>query len=320
MQGVSPFQRILGEIPTTEPDQHLTRGTQSDTQEPDDRMPKAHRVNEFTCEAYRRLLQEPIPIDTPLLALLLAQSNIRIQEPVVVLGSKPIKESRMIDIASKLDMPASRTATADSQYLIIGQDGWTYEEVRELLEYRKGSTLRVYSQEMFLAYAMSGIDPLANISRVVEALAGHHPALRFLRKAFTFEWPSTDVVPSNSNKWLPENIFSDQETGFLKYEGYSVGKTGRPTANRRKILDYCYLHAIVPSVFPIDYASEWSDPGTSDRLRKLANCIAAFCRNAKKKNYPPLEAIKCWEDDLEYLRHRYYEGRYVFEWPHMEAW
>ena len=111
--------------------------------------------------------------------------------------------------------------------------------------------------------------------------------------------------------------------GYLKYAGYSVGQQGPPVRKRCEILDYCYQHGIVhPSVFPEWYVKEWGAPGTSARLRKMANCLNTFCENSEKQLSPLTESIENWKADLIYLRYKYYEGHYsdsggldFFEWP-----
>ena len=111
--------------------------------------------------------------------------------------------------------------------------------------------------------------------------------------------------------------------GYLKYKGYSVGQQGPPIGKRREILDDCYQHGIVPSsIFPEWYANEWGAPGTSARLRKMANCLNTFLETNEKKLTPSTEPIEDWKSDLAYLRSKYYEGNYsdsespgFFGWP-----
>lgn len=43
------------------------------------------------------------------------------------------------------------------------------------------------------------------------------------------------------------------------------------------------------------------------RLQKMANCIATFARNAKRRRYASMElAIAEWEEDLAYLKDKCY--------------
>ena len=280
-------------------------------------MNDSHKVSAFELYPYKCLIPNAISISPMLLAWLVLHRRLQLDGPAVVLGSHPVPEKDMVNFVSKLGV-TSGPASADSQCLIIGWDEWKYEDLRELLEMRIGSTLRVYSQEMFFAYAISGFDPLDE-PEVVNELAGPHPALHFLQRVFAFNWPST-YTPDDKVGWLDVDSFSNLKEGYLKYEDYTVGKKGLSRQARRKILDYCYLYGVVPSAFPEEYVSEWGEPATSTRLQKIANCIATFCCNAKKKKSPPLEAIICWEEDLQYLKSEHYEKQYLFEWPSTYVW
>ena len=217
-------------------------------------MDESHKVSAFELYAYKRLLPDAVSISHTLLAWLVLHRRLQLDGPVVVLGSYPVPEKDMARFLSKLGV-TDGPASPDSQYLIVGWDEWKYEDLRRLLEIRIGSTLRVYSQKMFLAYAISGVDPLDE-PKVVEDLAGPHPALRFLQRVFAFDWPSTYIPPDARSRWLDVDFFLNLQEGYLKYEGYTVGKSGRSSRERRKILDYCYLDGVVPLAFP-------DEPGAS---------------------------------------------------------
>lgn len=79
--------------------------------------------------------------------------------------------------------------------LIIGEEGWEESIVMEILNLRAGSTLRVYSQEMFLLHCSLGMDPLKSSKKILKSFAEGHAGLQFLIEA-GFHWPVTTVVPS----------------------------------------------------------------------------------------------------------------------------
>jgi hypothetical protein len=65
-----------------------------------------------------------------------------------------------------------------------------------------------------------------------------------------------------------------------------------------------------------EYLNEWGEPKTARRLQKLAESIAAFTRNAKRRNEKNFsKAIQDWEADLAYLKKTYYDNRFSFRWP-----
>jgi hypothetical protein len=127
-------------------------------------------------------------------------------------------------------------------------------------------------------------------------------------------WP--DEALEGAHEALQGNCF-DYERGVLSFMGYGVGHASQLTqTRRRRILDYVYRGAL-PQVNDRLYMQEWGKPGTSKRLRKLANALAAFARNARRKHKQNWGlAIGRWENDLTYLKERYYDRRARdWAWP-----
>lgn len=229
---------------------------------------------------------------------------------VVTLGSGPFVEgefdgflqSRGIQIC----FPGEVVDT-----LVLGRLYWDRGELSDHIEGLRGMTLRVYSQEMFLAYLSSNVDPYAN-RELLAVYRDGHAALEFLL-TWGFDWPTTDVVPgisvgtrSGSEAW--------PAIGLLKYMGYSVGSDGECVTQRREVLRQVFTQP-VPNVENPNYMAEWGTPGSMQRLQKLANAIASFARTQKKKRIPPEEAIRDWEADLAWLKETYYQTGFLFSWP-----
>lgn len=127
-----------------------------------------------------------------------------------------------------------------------------------------------------------------------------------------FMWPGTDAKAGDGDLRLAGAM----SEGMLSYLDYHVGRTqGEPSPVRHSILDRVFDSAL-PPVFPKPYMDGWGEKKSAHRLRKMAETMAAFARNAKRKDDDRLdEAIRQWEDDLEYLHDRYYVGRFGFGWP-----
>jgi hypothetical protein len=123
----------------------------------------------------------------------------------------------------------------------------------------------------------------------------------------------TELKSEKPFSWPP--ITAEPADGMLKLCGYKVGLNGLPENQRRQILDNVFLH-FLPSIDDVSYLGEWGQPGTAKRLRKLAESIAAFTRNAKRRNSGNFnKAIQNWEADLAYLKRTYYEEQFNFHWP-----
>jgi hypothetical protein len=127
-----------------------------------------------------------------------------------------------------------------------------------------------------------------------------------------FAWPSTNAPPGvrrlSQVNWRP--------IGMLSFLGYRVGEL-QPTLQdvRLQILEYafeCHLPPLIDST----YHREWSEPLTAHRLKKIADSLASFARNAKRRNmHSWTRAIDDWETDLEFLFEKYYDGYFHFWWP-----
>ncbi|UFX07689.1 hypothetical protein [Sinorhizobium meliloti] len=121
------------------------------------------------------------------------------------------------------------------------------------------------------------------------------------------KWPTTHA-PGGDGSLSLDGL---PETGPLRELGYRVGRRAAPAEQRCRLLSSVFLEDL-----PEIVASEgWGRKDTSARLKKLADSIASFTRNAKhKKSANMAEAIRHWEHDLEYLRLEHYVGRFDREW------
>lgn len=236
-------------------------------------------------------------------------------------GSGPLHEDDFDELVWGIGVEVS-LPSEDSEILVIGREQWDRSLLEQVLEGRSGLHLRVYSQEMLLAYLISHEDPLDEDEDTVRTIAGDHPALKFL-DGVGFRWPST-LIPGLGDGRFDTNLLEVEE-GYLKYTGYRVGKEGRKRGlginELRQRLRFAYESKLPPQKFPPDYIREWGHPKSSQRLSKIAESIAAFCRNNKrKKAHSPLLAIQDYESDLEWLKREFYNGRYRFQWPSTAVW
>lgn len=125
----------------------------------------------------------------------------------------------------------------------------------------------------------------------------------------SFAWPTTATLKGDG--YLDADDWPQK--GILSFLGYHVGDNGLNDTSRREILDLAY-NGVLPNVNDQAYMDQWGNPASARRLRKMANSIASFCRGKKSRD-PDLLAVKEWDSDLEYLRLKYYVGRYDFDWP-----
>ena len=131
-----------------------------------------------------------------------------------------------------------------------------------------------------------------------------------------FKWPSTRGGLGDGT--MQFDAWNEQ--GMLRYLGYRVGSTqGESDATRHRILDAAFA-APMPPVNNPEYTRSWAAPNSPARLKRLANEIARFARNAKSKRSADMSsAIDDWEDDLNYLYDTYYVRQFGFAWPQVNS-
>lgn len=145
--------------------------------------------------------------------------------------------------------------------------------------------------------------------------------------AIEAEWRRRGAVPPDPSGFFKMPItdapiglgeltgYGWMETGLLMHFGYSVAEVaGLSKQRRREILRHVFSVAI-PSGTPGSYASQWGGASSAARLKKMANSLAAFARNAKRRSPVPRAAILRWEEDLDYLYQQFYVGHFKFDWP-----
>jgi hypothetical protein len=107
------------------------------------------------------------------------------------------------------------------------------------------------------------------------------------------------------------------QVGMLSHFGYKVGEhEGIKKKNRRVLLDYIFTSKL-PMVHSPSYLLEWGDPNTEERLKKMSQSLAYFAKQKRRLDEDKFEkAIMDWEDDLDYLKEKYYdENNFGFTWP-----
>jgi len=232
-------------------------------------------------------------------------------DDVVTIGSGPFEEQDFDNFLGQFGFNL-HDPEEEIEIVIVGNKDWDQQKIQDILKFRSGKTLKVYSQEMFISYMLTGVDPFDCNQEILDEFAENHSALEFLI-SWGFNWPSTQVRIWSGN----EELITDwPEKGLLGSLNYKVGLTGLPTNKRRRILTHAFVEN-APMDLPDSYTKDWGAPESQQRLKKMANSIATFCRNAKLRNSQNLEnAIHDWEADLNWLHKKYYEPRgFRFNWP-----
>lgn len=206
----------------------------------------------------------------------------------------------------------------DPDLLVLGWRDSPKKAIRSFLKDQQGDPLRICSQEMLLSWIYTGVDPNSHPECLGQYIEGH-AMLEYVRDLLQGRWPETgEIPPVASEAEGKAKISAGAEEGPLKRFGYSVGQTGRPRTKRRKALRRAFSRSLdgFPGNFSDDYLREWGAARSGKRLEKIARSIASFCRNAKRRKNPPIQAIGEWENDLEWLKNELYHPlSFGFNWP-----
>jgi hypothetical protein len=174
-------------------------------------------------------------------------------------------------------------------------------------------------QEMLLKRLFSRLPlveslPFKKAPTVAEVLAGFDKIVGDCANSrMAFRWPATDAPVGNGRVSQAEW----PQIGVLSYVGYNVGINGQVREGRQQILQRVFEREL-PLVHSPQHMAQWDVTKSAPRLKKIAESIAAFCRNAKRRQRANMKrTIDNYQDDLEWLKRTFYDGRFdgSFRWP-----
>ncbi|TBB32452.1 hypothetical protein [Rhizobium ruizarguesonis] len=158
------------------------------------------------------------------------------------------------------------------------------------------------------------LNPTANEEigkKALAQLAKIEEELRAVSEGY-FKWPSTEAPKGDGVL----NSFDAPEDGILSFFGYQVGQSSRISSSTRYAILERVFRIVLPPILPGSHMALWGMPNSRRRLQKMAEAIAAFARNAKRRQTSSYDrAIGDWEHDLQGLHDTLYVGRFDFVWP-----
>jgi hypothetical protein len=238
-------------------------------------------------------------------------------ESAAVAGKNPFSRGKIWSYLNDLEAEAKYLKDIKAPDLLVLGRSWVDDSekrlTKRLLKRRQGERLRICSQEMLLAWAMTGIDPNKR-PETADTFVEGHPALEFVLEELGDRWPGTDPIPTSGGN----GDFEGPTKSPLKRLGYEVGQSGASKSKRRSLLRKTYRKPLddLPGNYPQEYIQKWGPGESGKRLQRIANHLAANCRNFRKRDGNYGLAIDHWEEDLEWLKQKYYYPlTYGFEWP-----
>jgi hypothetical protein len=189
---------------------------------------------------------------------------------------------------------------------IIGKLRGLADRLEDMGEYRS------YTDDQIESTLQEALKPLVRISIHQPPIQSDPPSPGV---PVTWPWPIT-TPPEGTGAGA--DIFFPNKYSGLWLCGYRVGKSSSLTeAGRRTFLDYFFRNPL-PAIVSQYHDDNYGEPGSEKRLQKMANVIAANCRNFKKNDRDRYEvAISDYEQDMAYLKQKYYDPG-SFPWPPTE--
>ncbi len=229
---------------------------------------------------------------------------------VVRIGEGPYNEGEFDDYLRKVSVIAYERGYP---WIIVGREGWTKEQIDELIENSDSDEVRVFSQELFVAGILTTHDPFSLPVEILMKFAEGHPALEYLIDS-GFEWPEINLEEDYGEPSFHMGCVGGVEESPLTAIGYRVGVTrGLAEKDRRKLLAMAYTEKI-PPVGDDAYMKEWGHPNHSKRLWRIAHHIKREAE--KRKSIDSMRhACRDWKSDSEWLKKQFYTKRMRFKWP-----
>jgi hypothetical protein len=125
-------------------------------------------------------------------------------------------------------------------------------------------------------------------------------------------WPRTVSSPAVGGGIYQKPVPDD---GMLKAMGYHVGQTKPVREPLRRLILQRIVDGALPPVETPDYVGQWGEPGSSDRLAKLARTLANLAFNEERRGRSAEGAYGQRKADLNFLYDQYYVGKFDFVWP-----
>lgn len=235
-----------------------------------------------------------------------------------VSGTGPWKQSLFKSCLKELGYAFYPLSDDDHTCVIVGRNGWSASDLRDLINAHQGQSLRIYSQEMFLAKLATGRDPFdSHNADLLESFAEDHPALQFLM-ALPDPWPYVTEISSAEVTLVPPGSYGGVSQSPLNILDYHAGVTANQTAAiRRKILVQCLASRHLPfsDDSSADYIAQWGRSNSAQRLYRIALHLKILAEG-QGKDPRKYQARIDWINDSKWLKENYfYMYKHAFAWP-----
>jgi len=238
--------------------------------------------------------------------------------PVALIGQEPFIADDLSTFFASQGVH-QHGLNSDTEVVVIGRSDWTEQEIDDMLDRATGRCLRFYSQEMFVSVLAGQPDPVESFDAntrtfAFNAFRAGHPALEYISSGWA-GWVRAFVRLDRQLVASGPTADRVDETP-LHAMGYRVGKTGLAIEDRHALLASCFAN-MIPNVDSPAYMESWGNPGSGDRLHRIARQLVMNIENFSGRSDSARyeQAIADWIDDLQWLQDNFYHGVFRFDWP-----
>jgi hypothetical protein len=210
----------------------------------------------------------------------------------------------------------------DVQYLVLGSRNIDEEELCQQItaSIEEGFDLYIFTQELFLAWLITGQNPLTNWEEkdLLDSVVDHE-SLQYLIDSTEFPWPQLVVHETISKSYDVKTFEWDgalSEESPLRKLGYSVQADVLTIQERRTILKNAYTTSALNKFLNTSHDLErWGQPNTAQRLYAMSSLIT-WLANFQGTTKPA--AREKWTSDLSWLKESFYDSKMKF-WPQRQS-
>lgn len=202
--------------------------------------------------------------------------------------------------------------------IVLGSYNVDEEELNQQIatSIEEGFDLRIYSQELFVAWLITGVNPLEEWLEkdLLESVRGHE-SLQYVIDSTQFPWPQLVDHASMKRSYEVKTFEWDgslSEESPLRKMGYSVQAGALSIQERRAILRQAYTSSGLNKFLYSSHDLErWGQPNTAQRLYAISSLIT-WLANFQGPTKPA--AREKWISDLRWLKESFYDSKMKF-WP-----
>ncbi len=202
--------------------------------------------------------------------------------------------------------------------IVLGSYNVDEEELNQQIatSIEEGFDLRIYSQELFVAWLITGVNPLEEwLEKDLLESVREHESLQYVIDSTQFPWPQLVDHASMKRSYEVKTFEWDgslSEESPLRKMGYSVQAGALSIQERRAILRQAYTSSGLNKFLYSSHDLErWGQPNTAQRLYAISSLIT-WLANFQGPTKPA--AREKWISDLRWLKESFYDSKMKF-WP-----